>query len=65
MADPRAEHVTSLVVERGQGLIGVPVKENGREITRYFVDEGDADAATSESAIRDALSVIGAWSEFA
>lgn len=61
MEDPRADHVTSLVVERGQGLIGVPLKENGQEVTRYFVDEGDA--ATSESATRDALSVIGAWSD--
>ncbi len=63
MTDPQVDRVTSLVVEQDQALIGVPLKENGQEVTRYFVDEGDADAATSESVTRDALGVIGAWSD--
>jgi hypothetical protein len=42
-------------------LIGIIVEEKGKEVVRYFTDEKAADAAVSQNATQDALSVIGAW----
>jgi hypothetical protein len=44
-------------------LIGIIVEEKGKEVVRYFTDEKEADAAVSQNATQDALSVIGAWSD--
>jgi hypothetical protein len=44
-------------------LIGIIVEEKGKEVVRYFADEKAADAAVSQSATQDALSIIGAWSD--
>jgi len=57
------EQPASLAVQGDQPLIGLVFDENGQEITRYFVDETSADAATSESVTQAALGVIGAWSD--
>jgi hypothetical protein len=56
------EQPTSLLVDDDQPLIGVIVRENGQDVTRYFTDEAAADAATPDS-VQQALSVIGAWSD--
>lgn len=63
MAEQQATHVSSLVVERHQSLIGVPMLVDGREVTHYFVDEAVADSAIPDNATQEALSVIGAWSD--
>lgn len=52
-----------LLVRNDQPLIGVILKEDGREVVRYFTDEEEADAAIPQSATQEALSVIGAWSD--
>lgn len=57
------EQPTSFVVRNDQPLIGVIVRENNQEVTRYFTDEGAADAAVEETATQEALSAIGAWSD--
>ena len=44
-------------------LIGIIVEEKGKEVVRYFTDEKEADAAVSQHATQDALSVIGAWDD--
>jgi hypothetical protein len=59
LADPPR----SLRVTRGQPLIGLMLDENGREVTRYFVDETAADAMSSNSVTHAALQTIGAWSD--
>lgn len=56
------EQPTSLLVRDDQPLIGVIVRENGQEVTRYFTDEEEADAATPDS-VQRALSLAGAWAD--
>jgi hypothetical protein len=57
------EQPKSIIVRDGQPLIGVPVRENGQEVTCYFTDEDAADAATPPTSVQRALSLIGAWSD--
>lgn len=58
-----AKQPTSFVVEDDHPLIGVFVRENGKDVTRYFSDEKAADTAAADSSLDAALSVIGAWSD--
>jgi hypothetical protein len=51
------------VVRNDQPLIGIPFRENGQEVVRYFADETTADAATADEDIQAALGAIGAWSD--
>ena len=51
-----------LVAEHDQPLIAIPVEENGRVVTYYFVEDTVADAVLPRST-QEALSVIGAWSD--
>jgi hypothetical protein len=57
------EHQTSLSVRDDRPLIGVITRENGRDITRYFTDDDEADAATAPAGVQRALSLMGAWSD--
>jgi hypothetical protein len=50
-------------VRDGQPLIGIIVRENGQEVTRYFADEAAADATISKDDIQAALAAIGAFSD--
>lgn len=51
-----------LVVEDGEPLVAVPVVENGRNVTYYFVDDGSADDILPPT-VEDALSLGGGWSD--
>ncbi len=62
MADARARRAASLVVRADQPLIGIPAEEEGQEITRYFVDDEEADGAVGQDGVQRALSAVGAWS---
>ena len=62
MARRRAEPARYLVAERNQPLIAIPVDEDGRELTYYFVDEEAVDEVLP-SATQEALAAIGAWSD--
>jgi hypothetical protein len=55
------EQPTSLLVHDDQPLIGVIVRENGQEVTRYFTNEEEADAAVPSASVQRALSLLGAW----
>ncbi len=57
------EPAHSLEARFDQPLIGVIIREGGREIVRYFVDEAAADAATPPNSVQRALDLIGAWSD--
>ena len=57
------EQPTSLSVRDDRPLIGVITREDGRDITRYFTDEDEADAATPPAGVQRALSLMGAWSD--
>jgi len=57
------ERPTSLIVRSDEPLIGVIVREDNQEVTRYFTDEQAADAAVEETATQEALGAIGAWSD--
>lgn len=48
---------------RGQPLIGIILWENNQEVVHYFAEDADADAAIGKSAIQDALSLAGSWSD--
>jgi hypothetical protein len=62
MAQRRAGPARYLVAERDQPLIAIPVAEDGRKLTYYFVDEETADEVLPRS-VQDALSLAGAWSD--
>ena len=47
-----------------QSCILLLIEEDGHEVIHYFADEEAADAAVADSALHDALSAIGAWSDF-
>jgi hypothetical protein len=53
----------SMTVPDDRPLIGVPAQEDGRDVVRYYTDEGDADAAQTESDTQQALAAIGSWSD--
>ena len=61
--EPQAYPSASVVVPDDRPLIGVFDRQNGRDVTRYFSDEAEADAATQPSVTQAALAVIGAWSD--
>ena len=58
-----AQEHAAFQVSSGQPLIGIPLDENGRQVTRYFTDEAEADAALSQDVTTDALNLAGAWSD--
>jgi hypothetical protein len=51
----------SLVVAANQPLIGVILRENDRDVVRYFAEEGAADAALPSGTENEALQLSGAW----
>jgi hypothetical protein len=51
-----------LTVPDDRPLIGVPAREDGREVVRYYTDEAAADAAQTDD-VRRALAAIGSWSD--
>ena len=55
--------MTYLEAEMDQPLIAILFEKDGRQVVRYFTSEEEADAATSEDGIQQALSAIGAWSD--
>lgn len=61
MAELQPHAQTSIAVRRDQLLIGIPFRENGDEVVRYFANEDAADAATADADIQAALGAIGAW----
>jgi hypothetical protein len=64
---PQTEHPTSLVVERDQPIVAIPLIKDGREVVRYAVEENAMKTAHPSSplseSIREALSLADAWSD--
>lgn len=60
-AQRSVRQIRSLVVLPDEPLIGVVQVEDGREVTRYFVD--DDDAARGGQTAADARALAGAWSD--
>lgn len=56
------ENPAQFVVEPGQPLIGIFVEEGEGERVEYFTHE-DAAGAARPNSVREALSLIGAWSD--
>ncbi|HLZ21983.1 MAG TPA: hypothetical protein VKQ30_07665 [Ktedonobacterales bacterium] len=50
-------------VSNSQPLIAIPWDDHGRQGTRYFTDEAEADAALGSDVTTDALNLAGAWSD--
>ncbi len=61
--EQRPINATSLAVLPDQPLIGIVLIENGREVTRYFVDEAEAEAAVASYGAGNAGTLAGAWSD--
>ncbi len=53
----------SMSVGHDQPLIGIPVRENGRSVVRYFADDDSADVAAAAAVTQQALAAIGSWSD--
>jgi hypothetical protein len=58
-----AQEHRAFQVSDSQPLIGIPFDENGHQVTRYFTDEAEADAALGPDVTTDALNLAGAWSD--
>ena len=54
---------TSLSVDGDRPLVGVPARENGREVVHYFVDDPAGDTALPADVLRRARAAIGSWSD--
>ncbi len=52
-----------MIHDDNEPLIGIPFFENGREVVHYFFSDAEADAATGEQAVQDALALAGCWSD--
>jgi hypothetical protein len=63
MAEPQRFPGPGLTVGRKQMLFAVPVDEHGHEVVRYFTDQADGNSDVEDEGVRQALSVIGAWSD--
>ena len=53
----------NFTITNNQPLIGIPFRENGKEVIRYFSEEEQADQAVSENVTKEALRLAGAWSD--
>jgi hypothetical protein len=53
---------TTLLARDDQPLIAIFVRENGRDLVRYFVDEEEADANVPPASVQNALRLFRAWS---
>jgi hypothetical protein len=51
------------MVREEQGLVGVVVGDNGSEVTRFFTDADEVDAALIDANTQAALQAIGAWAD--
>ena len=51
------------MVRGNQPLVGIIVSEDGEEVTRYFVEDDEVDAAALDADTRAALAAFGAWSD--
>lgn len=58
-----SNRVASLVAQPDEPLIGIVFMENGQELTYYFTDEADADAAVAEHGALDPRAFAGIWSD--
>lgn len=63
MAERHIDQSQGFQVPEDQALIGVAIRQHGREITRFFADETEADAALAASSTDDALQLAGSWSD--
>ena len=53
----------NFTITNNQPLIGIPFRENGKEVIRYFSEEEQADKAVSKDVTQEALRLAGAWSD--
>ncbi len=63
MAEHQPTSVPSLTVPHDQPLIGLILEQDGQEVTQYFADEAQADAAVAATTLADARALAGAWSD--
>jgi len=63
MAERRVDQSQSFFVPQDRALIGVVMRQHGREVTRFFADEDEADRALPVQSTDDALSLAGSWSD--
>lgn len=63
MPEQYISRTTNFIVPREQPLIGVLFQEQDKEVVHYFLEEAEADAASSSGSIRAALGLAGSWSD--
>ncbi len=63
MAEQQLGRMAGFMAHSGQPLIGIISHQEGQEIVCYFVEEAEADAASSPSAIQEVLGLAGIWSD--
>lgn len=63
MGRSHPERISSLLVERDQAVIAIPLIENGRDVVRYAVETGTPTPAHLPGSVQDALDLAGVWSD--
>lgn len=63
MRRSHSERVSSLVAERDQAIIAVPLIENGRAVVKYAVETETTTAASLPGSVQEALDLAGVWSD--
>ena len=59
----RSQGTFSLAVRSNRPLIGIVFIEDGQEVTRYFANEREADAAVADHSTSTARSLAGVWND--
>jgi hypothetical protein len=62
-AQQQPSRAPGLSVRADRPHIGIVRFEGGQEVTHYFADEADADAAVAAQTVADARALAGAWSD--
>lgn len=62
-AEQHPDQPPGLAVRSDRPLIGIVLIEDGHEVTHYFADEADADAAVAAQDASGARCLAGAWSD--
>lgn len=57
------ERISSLVVERDQPVIAIPLIDNGREVVQYAVETETTTSDSLPDSVQDALDLVGVWND--
>lgn len=57
------ERISSLLAERDEAVLAIPLIEDGREVVEYSADTETTPPPRLPGSVQDALDLAGVWSE--